>query len=295
MATPSKRKTLAERIPRALGMLESCSLCPRNCRVNRIKGETGACGIPNRAKVYGYMPHFGEEPPLSGHGGSGTMFFSGCSLGCCFCQNYEISIQQQGDWVDPGQIATAMVRLRGRGCHNINFVTPTHVVPFILQAVDQALDMGMDLPLVYNSSGYECPETLALLEGIMDIYLPDFKFWDPELARAACSAPDYPEVARQAVKIMQQQVGDLTVNSQGIAMSGLLVRHLVMPGTLKDTKEILFYLKESVSSHIHINLMSQYRPLWQADKVPEFSNHLDPKEFRAAVTAAKKLGIDLVR
>ena len=293
---PSKKEILAKRIPKALAMLECCTLCPRNCRVNRLRGEAGICGTLDRARVYGYMPHFGEEPPLSGHGGSGTLFFSGCSLGCCFCQNYDISIQAEGDLSDVGQIAAAMVRLKEGGCHNINFITPTHVVPFILQAVDQALDMGMDLPLVYNSSGYESPDTLALLDGIMDIYLPDFKFWDPDLSRAACHAPDYPETARQAIQIMQKQAGDLTLDAQGrLALSGLLVRHLVMPGTLKDIKSMLAFLKGSVSPGIRVNLMSQYRPAWEADRVPSFSRSLDPREFRAAVTAAKDMGIDLVR
>lgn len=276
-------------------MLEDCILCPRRCRVDRTRGERGYCGTGDRARVFSWMPHHGEEPPLSGHGGSGTIFFSRCSLQCCFCQNHDISIQGQGEPADPGQIARAMVQLMEKGCHNINFVTPTHVVPFILQAVDLALDMGLTLPLVYNSSGYETPETLALLDGVMDIYLPDFKFWNPDLAGQACDAPDYPDRARAAVKIMYDQVGDLKTDEKGMAVSGLLVRHLVMPDTLADIRQILGFLKTWVSPDTRINLMSQYRPLWQADQIPSLSRPATPQEFRAAVKAARESGLHLVR
>lgn len=241
------------------------------------------------------MAHFGEEPPLSGHGGSGTLFFSQCNLRCCFCQNHDISIQGEGEPAAPDQMARAMILLQEQGCHNINFVTPTHVVPFILQAVDLALDMGLSLPLVYNTSGYETPETLDLLNGVMDIYLPDFKFWDKKLARAACNAPDYPDIAREAIKLMDGQVGDLKLDKNGIAVSGLLVRHLVMPDTLEDIKEILGFLKNSVSPDIRINLISQYRPFWQADRVPSFSRPVTPREFRAAIKEARDLELNLVR
>lgn len=278
-----------------MALLKDCTLCPRNCRVDRTRGETGYCKTADGPRVYGFMPHFGEEPPLSGHGGSGTIFFSHCNLGCCFCQNHEISISGEGEPAAPHQIARAMILLQEKGCHNINFVTPTHVVPFILQAVDRAIDLGLDLPLVYNSSGYERPETIALLDGIMDIYLPDFKFWNPELSGAACNAPDYPETARKAICLMQAQTGDLKIDENGIAVSGLLVRHLVMPGTLDDIKSILVFLKEKISPGTCINLMSQYRPLWQAGKVPSLSGNLDASEFRVAVRMAKELGLNLIR
>ncbi len=293
-ALHKKKESLARCIPKAMAMLKNCTLCPRMCRVDRLKGEKGYCDTADRAKVYGYMPHHGEEPPLSGSKGSGTLFFSHCNLCCCFCQNHDISIQGEGDPADPEQIARAMIHLQEQGCHNINFVTPTHVVPFILKAADLALDMGLTLPLVYNSSGYETPETLALLDGIMDIYLPDFKFWDKDLARLACNAPDYPKIARAAVKIMHAQAGNLKIDANGIARSGLLVRHLFMPGTLADTKKILKFLKTCVSPDTRINLMSQYRPLWQAEQVPAFCRPADPNEFRAAVKAARDLGFFFV-
>lgn len=297
MAAESARKKLLlkDRIPEALRRLESCALCPRQCRVNRTQNQAGVCRTLDQAVVYGYMPHFGEEPPLSGINGSGTIFFSHCNLGCCFCQNHDISIQGEGNPATADQIAEAMVHLQQQGCHNINLVTPTHVMPFILQALHLALDMGLTLPLVWNSSGYETPEALKLLDGIVDIYMPDFKFWDPELARAACNAPDYPRIAKDALKIMHHQVGDLVTDEQGIARSGLLIRHLVMPETDDDIDHFLEFLASEISPRTHINLMSQYRPLFRAHTVPSFTRPPSTTEFRTAVAKARDLGLVLVR
>lgn len=274
--------------------LTCCRLCPRACGVDRTAEETGVCNTADQAVVYGFMPHHGEEPPLSGIGGSGTIFFTHCNLQCCFCQNEDISIRGQGDSSTPEQIAMAMIHLQDMGCHNINFVTPTHVVPFILDAVDRALDMGLNLPLVYNTSGYETPETLALLDGIIDIYLPDFKFWAPHVADIACAAPDYPDAARQALKIMHDQVGDLELDPKGIARSGLLVRHLVMPHELAGTKNIVDFLAKEVSSNTAINIMSQYRPVGRACTMEKFSRATTVQEYRAAVDMAKAQGLHLI-
>ncbi|MEH0022885.1 MAG: radical SAM protein [Desulfobacter sp.] len=293
---PSERKKeiLPERIDAALDRLSSCALCPRACRVDRTRNAQGMCLTTDHAVVYGYMPHFGEEPPLSGTRGSGTIFFSRCSLGCCFCQNDDISIRGDGESALPEQIAGAMMILQEKGCHNINFVTPTHVVPFILQAVSLALDRGLNIPLVYNTSGYEQPHTLALLDGIIDIYLPDFKFWDPDVAQQACKAPDYPEMARQAVRIMHRQTGDLCLDEDGIAQSGLLVRHLVMPENLAGTGEILSFLARDVSPGTRVNIMSQYRPVGDALQMPNFSRSASAGEFRRALNIAKTLGLHIV-
>ncbi|WDP88308.1 MAG: radical SAM protein [Desulfobacter sp.] len=289
-----KKAMLQQRIPKAWAQLKRCRLCPRACGVDRTSGETGICNTGDQAVVYGFMPHHGEEPPLSGSGGSGTIFFTHCNLRCCFCQNEDISIRGDGEPANPEQMARAMVRLQDLGCHNINFVTPTHVVPFILKAVDRALDLGLEIPLVYNTSGYDTAETLALLDGIIDIYLPDFKFWDSEVADMVCDAPDYPEVARQALKIMHRQVGDLKVDGQGIARSGLLVRHLVLPDDLAGTQEIVQFLAQKVSSRTAVNIMSQYRPVGNAFANVKLSRPPTVEEYRRAVELARHQGLFLV-
>ncbi len=293
----SARQTgrLKQAIQQALDMLSSCTLCPRRCRVNRTTGETGFCGTGSHAKVASFSPHFGEEPPLVGDNGSGTIFFSHCNLQCVFCQNHDISIQGDGRAVDPDQLAAMMIRLQEQGCHNINFVTPTHVVPQFLEALDTAVDLGLHIPLVYNCSGYESLDTLALLDGIIDIFMPDFKFWDNEAAGRFCQAPDYPETAQAAILAMHAQVGDLKVTQEGTACSGLLVRHLVMPGRLEDTRRILEFLKTQVSPGTHINLMSQYRPMGEAHRFSDLCRPLSAVEFRQALQMGKASGLTLVR
>ena len=211
------RKELSARTRKALDLLASCTLCPRQCRVNRLEGETGFCQTGRKAKVASFSPHFGEETPLVGRHGSGTLFISSCNLLCSFCQNYEISHLQEGMEVSPKNMASMMIQLQKRGCHNINFVTPTHVVPQILEALPLAIEAGLSIPLVYNCGGYERKETLELLYKIVDIYMPDFKFWDPQWAQRYCDAPDYGEVAREAIREMHRQVGDLRINAGGVA------------------------------------------------------------------------------
>ena len=290
-----KKERLADAIPGAVARLASCCLCPRTCNVDRTRGEAGVCNTLDKAVVCGVMPHHGEEPPLSGSSGSGTIFFSHCNLRCRFCQNDDISLHGRGEPAEPEQIARAMMQLQDQGCHNINFVTPSHVVPFMLQATDLALDMGLELPIVYNSSGYDAPETLHLLDGIVDIYMPDFKFWDPDTANRLCNAPDYPQAAREALRIMHRQVGDLRLDENGIARNGLLVRHLVMPEDLAGTEQVMAFLAKEISARTHVNIMSQYHPVGQARDIPEISRPVTVEEFKKAVALARQYGLKLVR
>lgn len=286
---------LQQAVQLALDMLPSCTLCPRQCRVNRTGKEAGYCGTGRQATVASYSPHFGEEPPLVGDHGSGTIFFSHCNLQCVFCQNHDISIQGDGHIIFPDQLAAMMIRLQAQGCHNINLVTPTHVVPQILEALDTAVDLGLRIPLVYNCSGYESLDTLALLDGIIDIYMPDFKFWDNAAAGRFCNAPDYRQTAQAAIRVMHAQVGVLKMDNTGVACSGLLVRHLVMPGRLADTRQILEFLKTNVSPGTHVNLMSQYRPMGAAHTFSELVHPLSATEFRTALQMGKASGLNLVR
>jgi putative pyruvate formate lyase activating enzyme len=242
--------------------------------------------------VSSYSPHFGEEDPLVGKGGSGTIFMTHCNLGCVFCQNYEISHLSQGVPVSSSDLAQMMLSLQRRGCHNVNFVTPTHMVPQILEALPEAIEQGLTVPLVYNCGGYEEVETLRLLDGIFDIYMPDFKFWDSEQSTRFCSAPDYPEKARAAVKEMHRQVGDLVLDQTGIAQRGLLIRHLVMPDGIAGTREIMRFLAKEISRETYVNVMNQYRPCGEAHKFPELRRPITAEEFRDAIRAAQEEGID---
>ena len=283
---------LKERVQKALALLESCSLCPRECGVNRLKGELGFCETGRKAGVASYNAHFGEESPLVGQCGSGTIFMRSCNLLCSFCQNYEISHDGEGTDVEPEQLALMMVHLSTAGCHNINFVTPTHVVPQILEAVPHAVERGLRVPLVYNSSGYDRVETLELLNGIFDIYMPDFKFWDNRWAERYCRAPDYREVAGAALREMHRQVGDLTVDERGIAQRGLLVRHLVMPNQVAGTQEIMNFLAREISPNTYVNVMDQYRPCGDAHRDEFIHRRLNAKEYRDAVDATINAGIE---
>ncbi|MCG6919364.1 MAG: radical SAM protein [Deltaproteobacteria bacterium] len=296
MVEPSYLKThkdgvLEKRIEAALAILENCRLCPRHCGVNRLEGELGVCRAGREAVVSSYSPHFGEEDPLVGQQGSGTIFMTHCNLRCVFCQNYEISHLSEGVKVSSSDLAQMMLTLQRRGCHNINFVTPTHMVPQILEALPEAIEGGLKVPLVYNCGGYEEVDTLRLLNGIFDIYMPDFKFWDSEVATRFCSAPDYPEKACSAIKEMHQQVGDLTLNEEGIAQRGLLVRHLVMPEGLAGSREIMRFLAKEVSKDTYVNVMSQYRPCGEAHKFPELRRAITTEEYREAVSMAQEEGI----
>ena len=241
--------------------------------------------------VSSYSPHFGEEDPLVGRGGSGTIFMTHCNLGCIFCQNYEISHLSEGVPVATSDLAQMMLNLQRRGCHNVNFVTPTHMVPQILEALPEAIEEGLQVPLVYNCGGYEEEDTLRLLDGIFDIYMPDFKFWDSKAAAQFCSAPDYRDKVCAAVTEMHRQVGDLTLDQAGVAQRGLLIRHLVMPDGLASTREIMRYLANEVSRNTYVNVMSQYRPCGEAHEYSELRRSITTEEFREAVSMAQEEGI----
>ncbi len=286
---------LLKKIKQSSALLAACTLCPRQCRKDRTRGEKGYCSTGKKAVVSSFSAHFGEEPQLVGNKGSGTIFFANCNLKCIFCQNYEISVKGMGQAVDEDEIASIMLYLQKIGCHNINLVTPSHVVPQILKALDTAAGHGLNIPLVYNCSGYESIDTLHILKGVVDIYMPDFKFWEPDISKRYCHAPDYPKTAQKAIKEMYDQVGDLKVDKTGIACSGLLVRHLVMPGNLDGTYHILKFLKEKISSHTHVNIMSQYRPMGDANKIKELSSPLSPEEFKKALHIARKFNLEIIR
>ncbi len=288
---PNGRERLRQSRRIAFERLRCCSLCPRDCRVNRLEGETGFCRTGERAWLSSYSPHFGEESPLVGQGGSGTLFFTHCNLRCNFCQNFDISHEGAGTPLTEEQLAACMMDLQQAGCHNINFVTPSHVVPQILAAVETAVERGLRLPLVFNTSAYDRPETLRLLEGIVDIYMPDFKFWDPETALATCEAPDYPEVARKALVEMHRQVGDLVVGEDGIAQRGVLLRHLVMPGGVDETRHIMRFVARQISASTYVNIMPQYRPCGRAAELAITARTLTAQDYRDAVTAARREGL----
>jgi putative pyruvate formate lyase activating enzyme len=282
---------LAARARRACEHLQRCDLCARGCHVNRLLSTKGAaCRTGEQATVYSAGAHHGEERPLSGRRGSGTIFFSWCSLSCVFCQNWEISHRGEGREVTAKELADLMLGLQEAGCHNINFVTPSHVVAQILLAVQIAADRGLRLPLVWNSGGYDSPEALSLLDGVIDIYLPDMKFADSEIARKYLGVGDYAEVNRAAVKEMHRQVGDLVLDA-GIARRGLLVRHLVLPENLAGTDRILAFLAREISVDTYVNLMDQYRPCYRADEFPPLDRRSARAELATARLAAEALGL----
>jgi putative pyruvate formate lyase activating enzyme len=241
--------------------------------------------------VASFDPHFGEESPLVGKNGSGTIFFSGCNLLCRFCQNFDISHQMVGTEWSPEDLAGAMISLQGMGCHNINFVTPSHVVPQILMGLEKAVAGGLHIPLVYNSSGYDKVETLEILNGVFDIYMPDFKFWDSQVAQRWCQASDYPEKARAAIREMHRQVGDLQVNGAGIAERGVLIRHLVLPDGLAGTRDIMRFLRTEISGNSYVNIMAQYRPCGLVSEDVSMSRPLRRHEYEAAIEMAREEGI----
>ncbi|ACL03341.1 Radical SAM domain protein [Desulfatibacillum aliphaticivorans] len=282
---------LEQKIAQAREIMKECTLCPRECKVNRLDHQTGVCKTGPNAVVSSFGPHFGEEKPLVGKGGSGTIFFANCNLLCLFCQNYGISHLGEGEEVGPDSIAQVMIQLQDAGCPNINFVTPSHVIPQILQAVDMAADKGLHIPLVYNSGGYDSVESLKLLDGVVDIYMPDFKFWHPEIAENTCKARDYRQIACAALREMHRQVGDLQINEQGLAERGLLVRHLVLPGKSAGTKQIMEFIAQHISPNTYVNIMPQYRPVGRAKEVPGLESALPYREYEQAVAEALKAGI----
>lgn len=287
-----KSGELAKREELAYQHLEDCNLCARYCHVNRretIKGT--ACHTGERAVIHSYGVHQGEEDALRGWNGSGTIFFSWCSLRCVYCQNWEISDQGLGQEVEPADIANIMIDLQDQGCHNINFVSPSHVVAQIIAAVHIAAKCGLRLPLVYNTGGYDSLEALALLDGIIDIYMPDMKYGDSAMALKYSKVPNYVEVNQAAVKEMHRQVGDLVVDKYGIAQRGLLVRHLILPENIAGTDKVLAFLAQEVSPNTYLNLMAQYHPCYRAEQYPPLNRRITTEEYHAALKLAKKYGL----
>jgi len=281
---------LHDRAHRALALLEDrCRVCPRLCKVDRLSDQPGLCRVGRHAVVASHFAHFGEEDCLRGRRGSGTIFFSGCNLRCVFCQNHDISWRLQGEDVTPAQLARMMLELQELGCHNINWVTSEHVVPQILEALPLAVDAGLRLPTVYNTSAYDSPESLELMEGVVDVYMPDFKLWSAERSRRYLAKRDYAEVARHSVLEMKRQVGDLVMDEHGMARRGLLVRHLVMPGLLDETEAILRFIATELGPGTYVNLMAQYYPAGRTSEFPEIDRHLYRSAFERALDLADEL------
>jgi len=287
------RGELARRVARALKLLQSCTACPRNCRVNRLEDKFAVCKTGRHAVVSSHFPHHGEEDCLRGGRGSGTIFFTGCNLRCVYCQNFDISWQVRGTPAPPRELAAMMLELQAQGCHNINLVTPEHVVPQIVQALPLAIEEGLRLPLVYNTSAYDSLESLALLDGLVDIYMPDFKYWDAEMARKYSRAPDYPEVARRAIKEMYRQVGNLVIDDNGLARRGLLVRHLVMPEEVAGTRAVMQWIADELSPETYVNIMAQYHPAGKVSRSDhaEINRRVTPAEYERALDAAWRAGL----
>jgi putative pyruvate formate lyase activating enzyme len=284
---------LPKRVECALEMLRVCAACPRNCRVDRLADKFAVCKTGRYAIVSSYFDHHGEEDCLRGSRGSGTIFFSGCNLRCVFCQNFDISWQLHGSPTPPSRLAGMMLELQAQGCHNINFVTPEHVVPQIVEALPLAIEGGLRLPLVYNTSAYDSMESLELLDGLVDIYMPDFKYWDGEMARKYSKAPDYPEVARRTIKEMQRQVGDLVIDAHGLAQRGLLIRHLVMPENIAGTREIMRWIAQELSPTTYVNVMSQYYPAGKVSRseYADINRRITPTEYERALEEAWRAGL----
>ena len=281
---------LRRRVEAAYQRMHACDLCGRKCGVDRT-AQAGACKTGTKAKVASFGPHFGEEDPLRGYRGSGTIFFSWCNLNCQYCQNYDISQLGHGREVEPEELASMMLSLQAQGCHNINLVSPSHVVAPILAALLIAAEAGLRLPLVYNTGGYDSLEALQLLDGVVDIYMPDMKYADEEVAYRYSRVRNYPAVNQAAVKEMHRQVGDLVMDDRGIALRGLLVRHLVLPGGLAGTPEIARFLAEEVSRDTYINIMDQYRPCYRAREHPPLDRPITSQEYEEAVAAAQRAGL----
>ena len=288
----AESRELALRVSNAWRQLEDCDLCARYCHMNRRETIKGAvCRTGERAVVHGHGPHHGEENPLRGWNGSGTIFFSWCNLRCIYCQNWDISQKGLGREVEPEELADMMLGLQAQGCHNINFVSPSHVVAQIIAAVEIAASRGLGLPLVYNTGGYDSLEALQLLDGIVDIYMPDVKYGNSSKAHQFSHVRNYVELNRAAVKEMHRQVGDLTMDESGIALRGLLVRHLVLPDNISGTDRVLEFLAEEISCNTYLNLMDQYRPCYRADENPPLDRPIMSREFSRAVTWAENLGL----
>lgn len=273
-------------------ILRECCLCPRECRVDRLAGQKGKCQVTREVVVSSYGPHFGEEAPLVGGHGSGTIFFAYCNLKCTFCQNYTISHLGEGTEATSDELAGMMLSLQAQGCHNINLVSPTHVVPYILAALEIAAGKGLSVPLVYNTGGYDSRETLRLLDGIIDIYMPDMKYSDARTAEQLSGIKDYPRANQAAVREMHRQVGNLQMDEQGVAERGLLVRHLVLPNRLAGTEEVIRFLAQEISRDTYLNIMAQYHPCYKAFDLPQLSRRITDKEFSEAIELAHRYGLN---
>jgi putative pyruvate formate lyase activating enzyme len=286
---------LHRRAERAVASLAECRACPRDCGVNRLEDKWAACKTGRFAIVSSHFPHFGEEDCLRGWRGSGTIFFGHCNLRCVFCQNFDISqaVRPGNGGHPPLAIAAMMLELQDRGCHNINFVTPEHVVPQVIEAVAVAVDRGLALPIVYNTSAYDALESIELMDGVVDIYMPDFKYWSPERSRTYLKAENYAEAARAAIEAMHRQVGSLVVDDEGLAKRGLIIRHLVMPGALEETRAILQWIVDRLGRDTYVNLMDQYYPAGKvgAAQYPELNRRLTSREFAEARALARELGL----
>lgn len=280
-----------ERIEQLMAILNECSLCPRACGVNRNRGEKGYCKSDNQLVVSSVQPHYGEEDVLVGTYGSGTIFLTNCNLGCLYCQNYDISHLGCGQRMTEEELALSMLSLQKRGCHNINFVTPTHFTPQIMKALKIAIENGLHIPLVYNCGGYESNSTIELLDGIVDIYMPDIKYGDAEPAEKYSNAPDYFEVCKEAMKKMHRQVGDLIVDDRGIAVRGLLIRHLVLPNGLAGSVEVFKFIATEISKGSYVNIMLQYRPMYKAYEYKELNRVIKMSEYQEALDTAKAWGV----
>jgi putative pyruvate formate lyase activating enzyme len=273
-----------------------CVVCPRGCKIDRRADEKGLCAIGRQAVVASYFPHFGEEDCLRGRRGSGTVFFSGCNLRCVFCQNHDISWEVRGERVSAARLAEMMLELQAMGCHNVNWVTPEHVVPQILEAVPLAVAGGLRLPIVYNTSSYDSLDSLSLMDGVVDVYMPDLKVLTRERARRYLKRPDYPEVARETIKEMYRQVGDLVLDERGLALRGVILRHLVMPGQLDETESILRFVADELGTGCYVNLMAQYYPSGKVGRdgeYPELDRNLHREEYEHALAYARGLGLRL--
>jgi putative pyruvate formate lyase activating enzyme len=282
---------IKERVRKAHSMLEECTVCPRECGVNRLKGEIGFCGIGREPKVASFNLHTGEEPPISGTKGSGTIFFSGCNLRCRYCQNFPISQMRNGEEVTTEKLAGMMLYLESKGAHNINLVTPSHVVPQILEALCYAWEKGLNLPLVYNTSGYDAMGSLQLLEGVIDVYLPDMRYSDDRIAARLSSVEDYVEVNRKAVKEMFRQVGNLRVDEQGIAKRGLTIRHLILPNEQAGSESTFRFIRKEISDQARVSLMGQYFPSFRAGECVSIDRKITPEEYESALESFLDSGL----
>jgi putative pyruvate formate lyase activating enzyme len=274
-----------------LEMLRSCAICPRKCRVNRLEGQTGFCKIADQPIIYSSLAHHGEEPPISGERGSGTIFFSGCNMACVYCQNYEFSQTVSGKTLSFAELADTMLELQDQGCHNINLVTPTHVMPQILAALAIAKPKGLKIPIVYNTGGYELAEIIALLNGIVDVYLVDMRYGSDQEAEKYSAAPGYARFNRAAIKEMHQQVGIAKFDSSGIIKKGLIIRHLVLPENISRTEKVMRFIAENISPDTYISLMSQYTPFHKAAKFSEINRRINDQEYAYAQEIMEKYGL----